>query len=821
MNGGVMEFASLRDRGLQLIQRLADAGWTDHNAHDPGITILEQVCYALTDLGYRTEYGLADLLTRNGEDSAASLYTPATILPSGPVNLTDLRKLVIDVPGVKNAWIETVDEPLAIYDAAQAEVSYLAAAARDSAARSGSPNVSEIRPRGLYRVRIEKSDLLDIDGGEIRRQAARRLHRFRGLGEDYAAIDVLDYQPVQIDATLEIRPAGEPIELLAAVYDRIASYCSPPVRFYTLTEMLDRGYRVDEIFEGPLLDHGFIDARELAQTERRASLRISDLIRELTAVPGVVAVKNVHFRTGGQRSRDWLLTVDPARTPRFDPDTSLIGLERGSLRVDSPALNEAAKRLFVERGKKAAVPARTAAADRDLRPAPGRDRRVGHYHSLQYEFPLVYGVGPAGLSQAASAERRAQAKQLKAYLMFYDQLLANHFAQLANVGRLFSFYDETADSYFSQAVQEDSGGPLALHEIRNGGPGHDAALRRITEDPASADDSGNHTGVRRRNRLLDHLLARFGEQFNDYAVLQLGLTAGGEPATAVRVAEDKRAFLRDYARIGRDRGVGFNVLAPAPEGSSEFLPGDVTNPAALRDKLSASASGSLSAFLWTQLEKDERYVLHHANGTPENTNAALLDVLNRVVDAGVSLYTDRRFSGVALSSETSRLLRQTPAVRGPDLVRLNRLLLEDAYPAEIARSRDEDNLAGIELALRRKLGIRDREERFHLVEHMLLRPIGGQNPLAGDAHQQGPLFRAAQVRDPYSLQVSFVFPSWPVRYRNPHFRQFVEETVREQLPAHLTAYVHWLEAEAMQAFEAAYAVWLHRWRNHRLADFEL
>ena len=816
MNGDVMDFASLRERGIQLIQRLADAGWTDHNAHDPGITILEQMCYALTDLGYRTEYGLADLLAGGGDAGTASLYTPAAVLPSGAVTVTDLRKVVIDVPGVKNAWIAIVDEPLAAYDAALTEVSYLAANADGGGVSPGGPNVSEVHPRGLYRVHIEKSDLLDIDGGEIRRQAARRLHRFRGLGEDYAAIDVLEFQPLEIDATLEIRPAGDPIELLANVYRRIAAYCSPTVRFYTLAEMLDRGFRVDEIFEGPLLDHGFIDARELEQAGRRMSLRISDLIRELTAVPGVAAVKNLHFLTpGGTRSRDWLLTLDPARVPRFDPRGSSIRLERGSLRVDSEALAEAATRVFIGRSRPAARPVRTVAADRDLHPAPGRDRRVGHYHSLQDQFPMVYGVGPAGLSQTASPERRAQAKQLKAYLMLYDQLLANHFAQLASVGRLFSFHDETTDSYFSQAVQEDDAGALALHEIRDGGAPHDAVLRRITEDPSGEYKAGDQPGIRRRNRLLDHLLARVGEQFSDYSVLQLGLTAGGEPAAAVRVAEDKRAFLRDYPRLGRDRGVGFNVLDPAPEGSGEFLPGDCTNPAGLRDKLTAAAPDAVSAFLVTQLEADERYVLHDPNATRDETNAALLDLLNRVVDAGSSFHADDRFASVTLSSETSRLLRQRPAVSGRDLVRLNRLLLEDAYPNEIARSRDEDNLGGLELALRRKLGIRDREERFHLVEHILLRP------LAGDAYQDGPLFRGANVRDPYSLQVTFVFPNWPARYQNPHFRQFVEETVRDQIPAHLTAYIRWLERPAMAAFEAALAAWLHRWRNHRRADLGL
>lgn len=810
-----MNFASLRQQGLALIRRLSGASWTDHNTHDPGITILEQACYAITDLWYRAQYDVPDLLTREGEDTHASLYTPGSILPSGPVTIADLRKLVIDVPGVKNAWIEIVDEVSASHNATQAEVSYVAQGVGGSSTPYRSPSVSDIRPTGLYRVRIEKSDLIDIDGGEIRRATARRLHRFRGLGGDYVAIDVLEYQDVQIDATLEVGPVGDATELLATVFQSTAAYCSPPVGFHTLADMLHFGRRVDEIFEGPLLDHGFIDSEELDSVERRTELRVSDLIHALTAVPGVVAVKKLHFLVNGQVSQDWLLSVDPARTPRFDPQNSSIRLERRNLRVDSEVLKGRAHRLFVTRASAAARPAHIAEGDRDLPPRPGRDRRIGNYHSVQQQFPMAFGIGTAGLPQSASPERKAQARQLKAYLLFYDQLLANYFAQLANVGTLFSFHDETPDSYFSQAVKDDPDGTLDLDAVRNSGPDHEAVLRRITEEPWGQGVSSDRPGLRRRNRLLDHLLARVGEQFGDYSLLQLGAAGSDDLPAADRLARDKRAFLRDYPRIGRDRGVGFNYLAPAPDGSSEFLPGDCTDPAGLVRHLTAALPDALSGFLWAQTQPDEQQVLTDPNAARGDTGAVLIAVLNRVIHAGESMYTVDRFADVIRSEEAARLVDQTPPATGEDLVRLNRVLLEDAYPAEISRSRAEDNVSGLELVLRRKLGIREREERFHLVEHILLRPVGG------DAHQSGPLFRAAQLRDPYSLQISLVFPDWPARYRDASFRQFVEETVREQAPAHITAYVRWLDRPAMDAFEAAYAVWLHEWRNHRLADLGL
>lgn len=37
--------------------------WTDYNIHDPGITILEALCYALTDIAYRAGWDINDLLT--------------------------------------------------------------------------------------------------------------------------------------------------------------------------------------------------------------------------------------------------------------------------------------------------------------------------------------------------------------------------------------------------------------------------------------------------------------------------------------------------------------------------------------------------------------------------------------------------------------------------------------------------------------------------------------------------------------------------------------------------------------------------------------
>ena len=101
---------------------------------------------------------------------------------------------------------------------------------------------------------------------------------------------------------------------------------------------------------------------------------------------------------------------------------------------------------------------------------------------------------------------------------------------------------------------------------------------------------------------------------------------------------------------------------------------------------------------------------------------------------------------------------------------------------------------------------------FHLVEHILLRPsLGDENqlspilllPFNGDENRP-------PLKDPYSLQLSFVLPAWLQRFQEENFRPFLIRTLREQCPGHLRFYLHWLDQEQMKAFESAYQVWLQQ-----------
>jgi hypothetical protein len=129
-------------------------------------------------------------------------------------------------------------------------------------------------------------------------------------------------------------------------------------------------------------------------------------------------------------------------------------------------------------------------------------------------------------------------------------------------------------------------------------------------------------------------------------------------------------YLRRYA------GVGYFENVP---GFSKFAAGGIQDVGAFVRKVQAKAD-PVSAFLLDAGLTNNVDAAHPANGDPGHLESLLLTNLNRIL-SGPSIYDFNRFQGVRMRRETGELLRQNPA--GPDLIRLNRRLLEDAYPAEL------------------------------------------------------------------------------------------------------------------------------------------
>ena len=676
-----MDYAFLRKEGIGHLEKLAGKLWTDFNAHDPGITILEQLCYALTDLGYRINYNIPDLLAEPQGKGVDGLFTPRQILTTRPVTLTDLRKVAIDVEGVRNAWIEKVDTSAKTADELNMPLYFNAN--QSTISFEGDPLTSTpVHLKGLYNVYIEISELLDTEKqSTILRKVIQRLHANRGLCEDFVNIEILEPEKIQVHARIEIDAIDDPEDVLVQIYRKLADHISPPVQFYSLEQLVEEGKPIDEIFEGPELERGFIDSEQLKQARRRTVLHASDFVREIMDIRGVRAVRSINL-SNGANSNSWSLNVNSQNTPRLDIEASTISLERNGL--PSSFDIKGARELYYQHLRQSSAFRRPLPEDLDYKPTQGRDRKVAQYHSFQHQFPATYGIGEMGLPKSATPERKTQARQLKAYLLFFDQLLANYFAQIANAKELFSVSSETECTYFSNIIDDPT---LGIDGIRKGTlEAHKECLHRITETPKprNKEEPIRHE-LQRRNRFLNHLLARFGEQFTDYSLVLYGVMSEQKNSVEEKLAKDKALFLQKYPRISSRRGTGLNYLFPA----------------------------------------------------------------------------------------------------------------------------EGDNISGLQQRIERILGLDEKQdERVFVIEHILLRPM------PEDVKQKSPLLVDTSRADPFSLQLSFVFPNWPSRFNQNKrsYRKFIEQTVRGETPAYLVPTIHWLTPPEMEQFKKSYADWLEKRR---------
>ncbi|MVT08325.1 hypothetical protein [Chitinophaga tropicalis] len=470
-----LDFVTLRRLGIQHIAELSGKIWTDHNLHDPGITMLDALCYVLTDLDYRTKLDFKDLVAARGGTKENNFYTAAQILGNNPLTITDIRKMLIDIKGVRNAWLKPVEEG-----------EYTLAYDCETGQLLNTPvteNLSPVPLKGLYRIYIEPDDVYaaayekDACGNDVfpmenmLKTIDERLHAHRNLCEDFADIVVLEKEPISLCLHIELAANFDPDEVLVNIYGAIQDFFSPAPSFYSLQQLLDKGRSMEEIFEGrpfnfdenrPLQQNGFIDTQELESLERLTELHASDLYRIIMKVPGVAGITRLQMKSsneGGyllndkdgkpivQNGEEWCLKLKDNHRPVLSPEASNVIFYRNKLPFT--ANNELVRQRYIKNiSDYTKFPKAPDALDTVV--PKGRDLDLAQYTSVQYEFPKVYLVGKNEVPLDATAARKAQSLQLQAYLLFYDRLLADYFAQLSNIRQLFSL-QQTDDrrTYFS------------------------------------------------------------------------------------------------------------------------------------------------------------------------------------------------------------------------------------------------------------------------------------------------------------------------------------------------------------------------------------
>jgi uncharacterized repeat protein (TIGR04138 family) len=108
---------------------------------------------------------------------------------------------------------------------------------------------------------------------------------------------------------------------------------------------------------------------------------------------------------------------------------------------------------------------------------------------------------------------------------------------------------------------------------------------------------------------------------------------------------------------------------------------EITDLPALVKCLTAQAD-PVSSFLWESFSETARSKLNEDSNSPESREV-LTSELNGIITS-TAVYHEERFSGVQLPLEVKSLAQQE--LTGVSLAQFNRLLLELAYPHQIAKS---------------------------------------------------------------------------------------------------------------------------------------
>ena len=778
-------------RGLEQVRNLAWRRWTDHNVHDPGITILELLSYALTDVAYRASLPVEDLLATSSDPAAnaagmaGQFFTAGQILPNRALTVLDYRKLLIDLDGVKNAWVFP------------AELTYFADPVQGTLLRERTdrPGHREIEIRGLYRVLLDYMDgvTAPADREEIKARARRLLAANRNLCEDFVQVDGVETQDFVLCAELELAPDADTARVQAEVLFQAGRWLDPPVHSYSLPAMLELPWSdgarrtVEEIFDGPLLAHGFIDDEELERAEMRTVIRLSDVISILMDIEGVRAVRDIVINPRGTTAPladKWQVAVAAGKRPALDREGSRLVLYKRNMPVVPPAAAVAERLASLEAAERSALEEGTAG---DLPIPLGRYRQPSRYTSFQNDFPALYGLSEVGPPAGADARRRALAWQLKGYLLFFDQVMANACAQLGALPDLFSTDPDLPHTYFSQIVDTFKD----FDQIYRAGmtPG---TLAEVTEDAATLQE--------RRNRFLDHLTARFAERFHDY----VGIMRSAFGASAASVVRVKCAFLKDYPALGAERGLGYDAGR--------------TEPADLWD--SANVSG---------LERRIGRLLGLANVTRRNLSAvpasADAEVDGTEAD-GFRFRLRHRTTGKVLFGNNTTFATAELARRELERV-LDLAQLDSSYERKTAvDGKHFFNLIdgrGALIARRFEFFATPAQRdaavdeliayvrQFHsgegmiLIENLLLRPEAPDDPFLPICVD--PDCADCADDDPYSCRLHVVLPAYAGRFANMDFRRFAEEVIREETPAHILPKICWVSRDGMAGLETAYREW--------------
>lgn len=767
-----LRFSELRKEGLTSIQELSGEIWTDFNLHDPGVTTLEVLCYAITELGYRADL-LKEALEADGEvapDFASRyFFSRDELIPPLPLTRVDFEHFIEEQhPGVAGAWlnefplyqkgpvrggyeIAVMLEPDAAYGYLNTDAIPLAAGTDGAGLeiilfdednqRLPWKDIKKItgcewdedapdsffvfeqwncqlaltleavyrnhskteRRKAVARVTLQPSKKLPEGRQSVEayrewiiqqinspaflsalaHHLAKEHHKerilaevhqsllaCRNLCEDFISLRIVNGQEVKIEAEIVLdSQAPAATFVMNAVYDQLDAFLQLLLRRDKQAEtpeeqhILYASNLIEEMVKMPGIEavhitglNLFVDGIPTISLKDETAFECIHLQQFSRYVPKISREKSnlVFIRSGSRETVSW------------DPDAAVAGTRRMAGPATQPAVAGRAGKTLTSLDE-------------------GFFENLRQYHSIRNDFPQNYRLREGQLNEKAPELWKVRTRQFKTYLAFFERLIIDYLERLYHFNELLSLKQ-------SPGIAENGTGKLA-RELQH--------LDWLTA-PVAAQQEEEEQFIR-KNKILDHLLARFATAF-------IPLTAGEtDPGRLENTVKSKTRLLNDIPLVTRERGLGIPIAARE-------------KPAGIWD------SPLLSGF--------QKRIYRLLGMTNENLHHIRLSKVKHAEPAGFYL------------------------------------------------------VEHILLVKRRET--RTTDKKFNAAARLL------------DEYLQT-LSTRKQRADPYSFQLTLIVPDWHETWHKQ--RNQVESIIQAELPAHILPSFCWLSKKEMAAFESLYEPW--------------
>jgi hypothetical protein len=879
------DYGALLQEGIALLQKFSGGIWTDYNHHDPGVTILEYLCFGITDVGYRCNFPIQELLyaIENGQLSPPhnALFPPEKILHAAPTTIEDYVCLILDHCNdyIDYVWVEAVP---------------------------GSDGLD-----GLYDIKIQlKEHITPAESAiEVEEMVRALFVQHRNLGEDVRSVKSLRPVKIKIAAEIEIEADASPNQVISNIILNLENYLNPSTHFYDFNERKAAGLDINEIFDGPITLHGFIDKNALRP--QNSTIYVSKIRDLLTDTDGIRNVDQLKIYLNGlvnyfeeiTLDQDAYFVVENNLQSESDLENQIVFKRNDQVvSADTNLAKQLFNASFAKEGQhlhnKNYTPSTHFSAEKRL-------EDISAYYSIQQFFPSIYGIGAFGIPRDFNTLRQAQARQLKGFLSLFEIMLASYLKQVSQLKYYFS-----TDLYPSYKPKNAKDSETTPEKINSAGPSYfaqfpfnipDIEPLLAQNDPEKINQqlntiaASNDQPLERRNQFLDHLLARFGESVNADVLRLFQQDTNDHTALQKALIEAKCRLLQSYDIISRDRGIGMNYLAQGHVEYSSFR--KTNNVSGLKKKLCAllnlpsdadqcltdffpfegfktPVKGATQGISLKKLIKNgqhpDNYILRSVAGVwtvyfkdnvapferpilIANSWSSAKSQLNHFIEKIIAF--DRHSSNFYLvehillrpkSVKTHKLAFEFPLPTGKiqfespnylDLSTLNEharvLLMTIANDKNLSTLPDPFGTTstfisiqydGVEILRSLDMFPSDKANALmsHLQKEMLLLLQNDPGKI-NDYILPNKALEIKRLDDPlfYAHQISIVAPNWPGVFINKDLQLAFETLVAQHVPAQLRVEFHWLNWKQMQVFENQYFDWLEAKANTETQASEL